>query len=897
MPQAVDAARPVGQRLGQIVESGSVTEAPRTGTGVDAYGAFVETQRFPLASLQVEEPPQGVGAASQIIVVRTEDALLVLHGTAEGLFGTLELVAHIITEALGVEFEPRRPVVEDRGPRHVPAGSQNIAKALHREGQGRLFGTQVDGPGGVELKDVVEQTVGAVQQAAIQADFAERAQGAHQHPAGQTVDFEAVTLQAEKSAVEAVGRRQVATHRVGCGQTIEGDQLPGDRPVNPGQSQGLGEAGLRSGVSLLPERLLSGAQRRMPGSRGIGLGAAGDEGQGKTQRERCPRPTLGASRELIGRTDGKNSSALPGRCVFLAGRRSFQFITTVRFRGWRVIIRDTLLRVKQASRRWLRWWCWGAATAAALPIGADTEPTASQFTDVAAASGVDFVHTNGATDDKRLPETDGSGVAFLDADGDGRQDLYFVNSGHMEGGRQGADNHLYHSVGEGRFERVPDAGGARGDAYGMGVLAGDPDNDGDADLYLTTWGRDQFYRDEGDAGFVDVTRSAGLGSTAWGSSATYLDFDNDGDLDLFVANYVGFELGTHPWCGRRDMDMRFYCDPRQYEPTTDLLYRNEGNGGFIDISAAAGISGRGNGLGVISGDFDGDGRADLYVANDMSPNFLYRNRGNGTFSENGMLSGTALSADGASQAGMGVDAGDYDRDGDLDIVVTNYQLENNTLYRNDGSYFTEASFNSGLGQVSLNYLGFGVGFFDWDNDTWLDLFVANGHVHDNIESYDPMVTYPQRAQVFRNLGAGKFVDVSDDLGPAMQERYVGRGVAFADYDEDGDVDVALSSSGQPSVLLRNDGGNAGAWLRVHLQGTMSNRDGVGAWIRLHVGDDVQFHQVRAGTGYQSTSELTAHFGLGTAAGADSLWIEWPSGRRQRLGPQDAGRTVLITEPR
>ena len=554
-------------------------------------------------------------------------------------------------------------------------------------------------------------------------------------------------------------------------------------------------------------------------------------------------------------------------------------------------------RVKVGAHPWLRGVLCAVVVVAALPAIVAAEPPALRFLDVTAEAGIDFVHTNGASREKRLPETDGSGVAFLDADGDGRQDLYFVNSGHLEKGRQGADNRLYRSVGDGHFEAVPGAGGAPGDAYGMGVLAGDPDNDGDVDLYLTAWGADQFYRNDGGGGFVEVTRASGLGNSRWSSSAAYLDYDNDGDLDLFVTNYVRFDLATHPWCGRRDMDMRFYCDPRQYQPETDLLYRNEGNATFTDVSVEAGIRGQGNGLGVVSGDFDGDGRADIYVANDMSPNFLYHNRGDGTFSEVGMRSGTALSADGASQAGMGVDAADFDRDGDLDIVVTNYQLENNALYRNDGRFFGEVSFSSGLGEVSLNYLGFGVGFFDWNNDGWLDLFVTNGHVHDNIERYDPIVTYPQRAQMFRNLGDGKFADVSDELGPALQKLYVGRGVALADYDDDGDIDVVVSSSGRRPVLLRNDGGNRQAWLRVRLQGTISNRDGVGAKVWLYAASGTQFQQVRAGSGYQSTSELTVHFGLGPAARADSLRVEWPSGKRQRLGPQTARRTVLITEPR
>ena len=562
----------------------------------------------------------------------------------------------------------------------------------------------------------------------------------------------------------------------------------------------------------------------------------------------------------------------------------------------RPLIKDTPRRGWKNPEHRLRWALFSTVVATAA-AGDPAELPPVRFSDVTAAAGIDFIHTNGATPEKRLPETDGSGVAFLDADGDGRLDLYFVNSGHLEKGRQSAANRLFGGTGDGRFSPIAGAGGASGESYGMGVLAGDTDNDGDADLYLTACGADQFYRNDGTGKFADMTGAAGLGSSGWSSSAAYLDYDTDGDLDLFVVNYVRFDQATHPWCGRHDMGMRFYCDPRQYDPTEDLLYRNDGDGTFTDVSAMAGIRGRGNGLGVVSGDFDGDGLADVYVANDMTRNFLYRNRGDRTFSEEGLLSGTAVSADGASQAGMGVDAGDYDNDADLDVVVTNYQLENNALYRNDGHSFAEAGFAAGLGEVSLNSLGFGTGFFDYDNDGWLDLFVANGHVHDNIELYDPLVTYAQGAQVFRNLGNGKFVDASDELGPALRKLYVGRGSAFGDYDEDGDLDIALSTSGGPALLLRNDGGNRRGWLRVRLQGTASNRDGVGAKIWLHSGGVSLFHQVRAGSGYQSTSELTVHFGLRSAAGADSLWIEWPSGKRQRLGPEAAGRTLLVTELR
>ncbi|MEE2659848.1 MAG: CRTAC1 family protein [Candidatus Latescibacterota bacterium] len=532
---------------------------------------------------------------------------------------------------------------------------------------------------------------------------------------------------------------------------------------------------------------------------------------------------------------------------------------------------------------------------AAAPLMADE----GVFTDVTAVSGVDFVHVNGISESKRLPETDGSGTAFFDADGDGDLELYFVNSGDLSVGRGSAVNALYDNLGEGSFRPIPGSAGAPGREYGMGVLVGDPDNDGDPDLYCTAWGADHFYRNDGNGRFSDASQEARVGNPEWGSSASYLDVDSDGDLDLFVANYVRFELATHPWCGRRDMDLRFYCDPRQYEPTTDLLYRND-DGRFVDISEQAGITKAGNGLGVVAGDFDGDGDSDLYVANDMTPNFLYQHEGVDAggqvrFHEAGLLTGTALSADGASQAGMGVDAADWDSDGDLDLFVTNYQLENNTLYRNDGVYFTEISFRAGIGEVSLNYLGFGAGFLDFDQDGWLDLFVANGHVHDNIEQYDPIVTYPQQVQLFQNVQGERYEDVTRRLGAALQRRYVARGSAFGDYDGDGDPDIALNCSGRPAVLLRNDA-SVGNWLRVRLQGRRINRDGVGAIVELHRGAEIQYRHVMRGRGYQSSNELELHFGLGSSTRADSLVVCWPSGVRQRLVDLTANQRLAVIEP-
>ncbi len=530
-----------------------------------------------------------------------------------------------------------------------------------------------------------------------------------------------------------------------------------------------------------------------------------------------------------------------------------------------------------------------------VPLVAEAEGSNSRsvrFVDVTQAVGIDFVHYNGVSEEKRLPETDGSGAAFFDYDGDGDFDLYLVNSGDLISGRGPWENKLYRNDGV-LFSDQTQVTKTGGREYGMGVVAADYDNDGDQDMYLTNWGPDMLYRNDGEL-FVDGTDRAGLGNDAWGSSAAFFDYDNDGDLDLFVVNYVDFSLDTHKWCGHGALGLRFYCDPRQHNPTLDLLYENQGDGTFREIGSEIGIIEKGNGLGVACWDYDGDGDQDVYVANDMEPNFLYENQGDGTFAELGLLSGTALSADGASQAGMGVDTGDYDADGDLDLFVTNYQLENNALYRNDGLVFTEASFLTGIGEISLNYLGFGTLFFDYDNDSWLDLFVANGHVHDNIEEYDKIVTYAQRAQLFKNEG-GAFREVTAMAGPAFAVDYVGRGVAHGDYDSDGDLDLVLNNSGQRAALLRNDGGNGGNWLQVTLRGNRSNRDGIGAVVHVEMGPTQRMQQVKAGSGYQSSSPAALFFGLGEAKRVDRMRIYWPSGLEQIVEDIEANQAISVVE--
>ena len=515
----------------------------------------------------------------------------------------------------------------------------------------------------------------------------------------------------------------------------------------------------------------------------------------------------------------------------------------------------------------------------------------SRFVDVAGELGIDFVHENGASAEKNLPETNGAGSAFLDYDADGDWDLYLVNSGDMEQGRGAASNQLFRNDGR-AFVRMEQAAGAPGTSYGMGVTAADFDGDGGPDLYLTAWGPDQFYR-RAENGYVDATAPAGLGHAGWTTSAVAFDYDLDGDLDLFVAQYVRFVLGQQPWCGRQDMGLRFYCDPRVFASTADILYRNDG-GVFAEVSRPAGIQREGNGLGVVAGDFDQDGDPDLYVANDLTPNFHYLNQGDGTFAETGLLAGTALSADGASQAGMGVDAGDIDQDGDLDLFVTNYQLENNGLYRNDGSFYSEISFKAGLGDLSLNYLGFGTGFFDADNDGLLDLFVGNGHVHDNIEAYDELVTYAQQAQLFRNEGTGVFSEVTADSGPAFAASYVVRGSSFGDIDLDGDLDVVLVNNGRRCALLRNDG-PWGNYLAVALEGRASNRDGIGTRLYLWADGRRQLREVKAGSGFLSTSQRDPIFGLGKAERVERLEIHWPAGGVQVLADVAANQRLYVVE--
>ena len=530
-----------------------------------------------------------------------------------------------------------------------------------------------------------------------------------------------------------------------------------------------------------------------------------------------------------------------------------------------------------------------------------TSESQISFVDVADELGVTFRHTSGATPHKYFPETAGGGGMLWDYDRDGLLDIYLVNSGWVtDGDRQAVMvNALYRNTGQGRFAEIAGRVGVDNAGYGMGCAAGDYDNDGDPDLFVTNFGPNAFYRNDLSRGdptgsFTDLTRARGMGDARWGTGSAFADYDLDGDLDLYVANYVDYvpwrdvDAGT-PYLPAQDVnsyagDVRAYPHPGSFRGSADILYRNDGDAGYVDVTRQAGVYDEsGKGLGVIFGDCDGDGWPDLYVANDLVRNFLFFNKGDGTFREEALRSGTSFGQDGQIEAGMGADFGDYDNDGDLDITVTNFQKEPNTLYRNEGTgFFANESFASGIGLISLPLLGFGTGFFDFDNDGLQDLFVANGHVLDNVELLDQSTTYAQANLLLRNVGPNRygkfaFADVSADSGPGLQLVQPSRGSASGDFDNDGDVDLLVINLGGPAALLRNDGGNRANWLSVETVGVAANRDGIGARIRAVAGDLRQTKEVRGSRSYLSQSDLRVHFGLGDRPLVDSLVVSWPSG--------------------
>ena len=512
-----------------------------------------------------------------------------------------------------------------------------------------------------------------------------------------------------------------------------------------------------------------------------------------------------------------------------------------------------------------------------------------EFVDVTVAAGIFFQHSNGATGEKHIPETMGSGVAFIDYDGDGRLDLYFVNSAGPAA--------LYRNRGSEGFEEMTGSAGVADSGYGMGCAAADYDNDGDLDLYVTAYGPNLLYRSRGDGTFIDAAEMAGVNDSGFGTSSAFADVDLDGDLDLYVANYLEYGPHLNQRCARVE-GIRIYCGPDVFEPERDVFYRNDGTGKFEDATEAVGLLPQdGKELGALFADYDLDGDPDLFVAGDRTPNLLYRNDGD-RFAQVGLRSGIAYNDEGEPLAGMGVDAGDYDRDGSFDLFVTNFQRETNSLYRNLGNgFFGDVTFPSGLGVPSINRMGWGTALFDYDNDGDCDLFVANSHLDANHELFDD-VKYAQQNQLFNNDG-GRFSEVTDAAGPGLALEQVSRGSAIGDFDDDGDLDLVISNNGQPAALLRNDGGNQHHWLTLSLAGSgqpLSNRSAIGARAELEIGDLRLVDEVRSGSSYLSQDDLRLFFGLGNETRIERITVYWPSGIVQELEQIGADQILTVHEP-
>jgi len=540
-----------------------------------------------------------------------------------------------------------------------------------------------------------------------------------------------------------------------------------------------------------------------------------------------------------------------------------------------------------------------AVTSTALVSGVGDPPP--QFVDIARQAGVLFHHTSGASSEKHLVETMGSGGLFFDYDGDGWIDIFLVDGGSVADATvdRRAHHRLYHNRGNGSFEDVTERSGIQHRAYGMGACSGDYDGDGRPDLYITNYGPNALYHNRGGGVFEDVTATAHVGDPRWSTGCAFADLDGDGDLDLWVVNYVDADRAHSPYCGDARRGLRFYCHPLKYDPLPSTVYRNDGGGVFTDVSAASGVGAlKSNGLGIVIGDYDDDGRPDVFVANDTMPNFLFHNAGGLRFTETGLVSGIALASDGRARAGMGIDTGDYDGDCRLDLVVTNLDFEMHTLDRGLGrGLFGYATIESGIGFPTLPFVGFGVAFLDFDNDGQLDIAIANGHILDNAPQFRAGSTYLQRKLLFRNTTLRRFEEVGRTSGPAFAVEKVGRGLAIGDIDNDGDLDVLVTNNGQDVELLRNDGGNRGNALLVRLRGAAANTDGIGARIRLTAGSRTQMRDVKAGSSYLSQNDLRAHFGLGTAARADRIEVRWPSGRTDTVSGVAANQIITIEEGR
>ena len=548
----------------------------------------------------------------------------------------------------------------------------------------------------------------------------------------------------------------------------------------------------------------------------------------------------------------------------------------------------------------------GDATAKASDSG-----TPVQFRDVTLAAGLDFVHSHGSRS-SLLPEDMGSGAGFVDYDNDGDLDLYVVNNPgplKVEISSKSPGNILYRNNGDGTFTDVTETAGVGDRGHGMGCVFGDYDNDGDADLYVTNFGSNILYRNNGDGTFSDVTEEAGVGDDQWSTGAIFGDYDRDGDLDLYVCNYVEYSLASiekmKSESKQAGKSVPSALNPIAFDAQDNILFRNNGDGTFSDVTAELGVAANGGrSMQAIFTDFDLDGDLDLYVANDLTPNFVYENNGDGTFAD---VSRESWAAD--FRGSMGLATGDYDSDGDLDLFISHWIDQENTLYRNlwvEGSEITgtkptgaepirliDESYGSLLAEISMKDIGWGTDFFDYDNDSDLDIFVANGSTFQYLEM--PRFLIRQKDRLFRNEGNGSFIEIANDVGIGTLPSRVGRGVAFGDYDNDGDVDFFVVNNHDRAVLWRNDGGNRNAWLQVKLVGTSDNRDGVGSKIRVTAGGLTQIREINAGASYMSFNSLTAEFGLGQESMVDSLEVVWQNGATERFSNVHVNQRVVVTQ--
>ena len=526
---------------------------------------------------------------------------------------------------------------------------------------------------------------------------------------------------------------------------------------------------------------------------------------------------------------------------------------------------------------------------------------ANQFVDVTFEAGIDFRHHDGRSGQKYLLETLGSGASFFDYDNDGDTDLYIVNGADLPGcvSPVSPTNILYRNNGNGTFTDMTKIAGVGNTQYGVGCAAADYDNDGDVDLYITNYGPNVLYRNNGDGTFTDVTQFANVGESRWSTSCAFLDYDNDSYLDLLIINYMKFSVEENSWWEIKGV--RTYRSPADqiagsiFVSEPDTLYRNNGNGTFTDVTKTSGILLSGLGLSVAVGDYDNDGDADIQISNDMERDFLYRNNGDGTFTDIAAFAGVGYDENGMPGSGMGSSFGDYDNDGDLDLIVSNASAMPAVLYRNEGSsFFSDISFSVGIGPVTLPYFKWAIEFIDQDNDGFLDIFIANGHLQENIGLFSDE-NYPQQDLLFWNQKGKKYVDISAGSGLAEMAKKVSRGMAFSDYDNDGDLDIFINNSNQSANLLRNKNGNKNNWITIKVRGTQSNRSGIGTRIKVTTGDLSQTREVRSGSSYLSQNDLRLLFGLGNYKKADHIEVRWPSGLKQKFSNIEANQILVIEE--